>query len=1212
MWKDISSFELRYQTRQPLLALSSAVFFCLALALASSDVGTAVGNAPGTTLRNAPIVILRLMPILSLLSLFVITAFFAGSALRDDDGRSAMIFFTKPLSKLDYLGGRFLGSMAVSSVVLLASVAGLALAAFMPWQPSGRLGSFGLGPYLFGLMVIILPNLVFMGCLFFALAISSRRLTLTYLCVVFFIGMQDVIEVVAQNLDSRVLGSLLEPSGIVALETVSRYWTLAEQNGRMPELGGILLANRLVWLAIGFAALAWSIHRFDFTTREGKRSKKWLAKSSSAGVGQDVDGSPQTTAELPEVSRRVGHGASWGNLLRQAKIEVSEVVVGAPFLTLLAFGLMFVVAYSLTAGRDEGVFSYPLTHLMLQGIQMAVRLTLVMILVIYGGELIFNQRTLKLSQVYDALPVSNGTFLGAKVLAMVGIVGAFLAAAATTTVVVQLGRGFSNLEPGLYLRGLAVIALPVVLLAALILFLQVVANHKWSGLLLTVLALVVTFALPRLGFENNLYLYGKHSPIAYSDLNGYGHQTKPFLWFMAYWGCAAWILLLAALLFWPRGTEGSFRERLTVARRRLSPWMLSSLLLGLVGMAAIGGWIYFNGHVLHGYYDRDRIVQDLADYERYYGAYGGLPLPRITSVFAEVDVFPTTRRAQIRGRYRLENRGDVPIRTLPVSRSSRWEEGVLRVYGGVTLRALDLPPHRVVVHDDDLGFYVFELDRPLEVGESFDMEFTVEVDHGGFMNNRHNYVIVDNGTFFSDRNVFPHIGYADSKRLLRPDDRQRHGLPQLERAADLDDAAAAQRNYLDGDWVDFEAVISTDAEQIAIAPGDLVNEWTEGRRRFFHYKAKEPITHLIPFLSGRYEVARERWQGVDIEIYFHPDHAFNIDRFMATTKTSLAYMTEHFGPYPHGQLRIVETPNYDGRIAFAFAQTIPYSEAWGFTADLDGAELDWLTAILAHEVSHQWWNHQLVPADVQGATLIGETLAQYSAMMILEDMYGAEKVRHFLKFHLDRYLQGRGNETLQEMPLAQVENQAYIHYSKGSLALYALKDWVGEEAINGALRRFLEGYAFQGPPYATARDLLAHLRDVTPQELKHVIGDLFESITLFDHRVVVADVQAQQDGTFVVDLTTDSRKLRDDGHGSTSTVAIDDWVDFGVFGEETVDGEVRETVLVLEKRHLREDRNTFRWVVDQRPVRVGIDPYNKLIDRNSEDNVRRLSHSSRP
>jgi ABC-2 type transport system permease protein len=135
---------------------------------------------------------------------------------------------------------------------------------------------------------------------------------------------------------------------------------------------------------------------------------------------------------------------------------------------------------------------------------------------------------------------------------------------------------------------------------------------------------------------------------------------------------------------------------------------------------------------------------------------------------------------------------------------------------------------------------------------------------------------------------------------------------------------------------------------------------------------------------------------------------------------------------------------------------------------------------------------------MQGATSLSETLAQYSALMVMEKMYGPSQIRRFLKFELDAYLRGRGTERLEELPLERVENQQYIHYRKGAMVMYLLRDQIGEEAVNRALASLLQRYAFHPAPYARSLDLVAALRANAPADKQALITDLFEKVTLYD------------------------------------------------------------------------------------------------------------------
>src|SRR5204862_2016083 len=144
-------------------------------------------------------------------------------------------------------------------------------------------------------------------------------------------------------------------------------------------------------------------------------------------------------------------------------------------------------------------------------------------------------------------------------------------------------------------------------------------------------------------------------------------------------------------------------------------------------------------------------------------------------------------------------------------------------------------------------------------------------------------------------------------------------------------------------------------------------------------------------------------------------------RMIDAVKKSLEYYSANFGPYQYHQLRIVEFPRY-AAFAQSLPNTIPFSESIGFIARVEGPDdVDYPFYVTAHEVAHQWWAHQLIGANVQGSTLLSESLAQYSALMVQEKEYGRDKMRRFLKYGLDRYLGDRGGERGQETPLVRAE-----------------------------------------------------------------------------------------------------------------------------------------------------------------------------------------------
>ena len=204
----------------------------------------------------------------------------------------------------------------------------------------------------------------------------------------------------------------------------------------------------------------------------------------------------------------------------------------------------------------------------------------------------------------------------------------------------------------------------------------------------------------------------------------------------------------------------------------------------------------------------------------------------------------------------------------------------------------------------------------------------------------------------------------------------------------------------------------------------------------------------------------------------------------------------------------------------------------------------------AHETGHQWWAHQVIGADMQGQTVLSETLAQYSALMVMERMYGIAEIRRFLKGSLDGYLRGRATDRIGEVPLARVEGQAHIRYQKGGMVMYLLRDVLGEEAVNRALRSLLQAYGLKGPPFATSRDLIDRLRAEASPEHQGLITDLFEKITLYDLKVTGGRTSRRPDGKWDVTIDVEARKLYADEKGVETEAPLDEALDLGVFTSE--------------------------------------------------------------
>jgi aminopeptidase N len=325
---------------------------------------------------------------------------------------------------------------------------------------------------------------------------------------------------------------------------------------------------------------------------------------------------------------------------------------------------------------------------------------------------------------------------------------------------------------------------------------------------------------------------------------------------------------------------------------------------------------------------------------------------------------------------------------------------------------------------------------------------------------------------------------------------------------------------------------------------------------------------------------------------------------------ALDYYRAHFGPYQFNYARIIEFPGY-ASFAQAFAGTMPYSESIGFNANTNDPEkIDFTTYVVAHEMAHQYWAHQVIGADMQGGTITSETLAQYSALMVMKHLYGPDKIRRFLKYELDNYLSGRKAEAVEELPLERVENQAYIHYRKGAVAMYLLQERLGEDAVNRALARFDAKWRFKGPPYLRSLDLIDEFRkEAKTPEQQQLITDLFEKITLYDLKVTDA-VTKKVGNEWETTLTVSAAKYYANGKGDETKAKLQEPIEVGLFTARPGLGAFSNRNVVVMGREEIHD-GTQKIVIRSRakPTYAGVDPYNFYIDRNSDDNVKDVTAS---
>jgi ABC-2 type transport system permease protein len=1184
MFGKIAGFEFRYQLRSPVFWVAGLAFFLLTFA--ATTVPQIQLGSRGPIHVNAPVAILQLVGIMDVFFIFAITAFVANIVVRDDETGFGPLIRATPISKFDYLMGRFSGAFGAAAILAMAIPLGILAGTFMPGGDPARLGPFRPEDYLYAYFVVVLPTIFVLAASFFALATATRSMMATYVGAVAFLIGYFVLTTLFQKPQYHHLVGLLEPFGIGAVQDSTRYWTTAERDTTLPPLGGVILANRGIWFCVSFAllAVAWFSYRF-----EARQPRPQSREVSAPHV-------PTDALPAPHFDHTSLIAMAW----RWTRLEMAQVFKSPAFFVLLVLGLLNALA-SLATAMDRAYFTVlPVTNLMIQTLNLEFAIIPTIVALYYAGELVWRERERRTHEIFGACPAPDWAFVVPKIAAITLVLVALFAISVLAAAGVQAFKGYTKFEwPHYFVWYLVPNAIAAAQLASLGIFVQALSPHKFLGWGVMALILVSLLVLPGLGLEDHLYLYGTSPPVPLSDMNGQGRFWIARAWFELYWSAFALVLSVLAYALWRRGSETRLWPRLARLPRRLAGAGGLLAAFGVAIFAASGAYIFYNTNILNEY--RTGIEQDAwtADYERRLYRFHALPMPGIIAVAINVAIYPHDPRVVTTGRFTIRNRTGKPLDQIHL----HWARDL-----GVDQLAVEAA--HLKQRFDRFNYVIYALDRPMEPGEIRTISFRSIWEQKGFKNSENITRIVDNGTYVDDRQILPIIGMDAYGLLSDPVKRRRYGLPAELRPPKLEDVSARAKSYnANGtDWVSTDITVSTVADQIPVAPGYCVSDVVRGGRRIARFKSDAPIMYFFSIQSAAYAIKRARWRDIDLDVYYDPHHPYEIERMIRAIRASFDVYTKEFGPYQFRHVSFIEFPGY-ADFAESYANTVPWSENLGFIQDdravsADPGKVDVVTLVAAHELAHQWWGHQLAAANMQGMNMLTETFAQYSAMLVMEHLYGAEHMRNFLKEELDRYLSGRGGEEIEELPLDRVEDQPYIHYRKGAVVMYRLKDTVGEDVVAGAMRRMLQLYAFKGPPFPASSDFLKILRTKAGPKYDALITDLFDRITLYDLRATSATGRKRPDGRYDVTVTVDAHKFYADGTGAQKETSLDEEIPIGAFLASP--GELdfgNDQISSLRTTRIVSGVQRIHLVTSVEPKFAGIDPYNEWINRNPDNTI---------
>ncbi|MEE9272543.1 MAG: ABC transporter permease subunit [Robiginitomaculum sp.] len=1212
MFGKLLKFELKFHIKSVGFWITFAILFILGLVVMSVDSFT-VGPMTGERIKaNGSVILANQAAIFSISMIFFAAIFVVGGLMRDQTHKCVEIIHSTPVSSLNLIVSRMVGVFLATFLCVSAVQLGLFAGQFMPWMDKESLGSINLVYFLLPMLLFSAINALMVSSLFAFIAATTRSRALVYVSAVGMLVLYVGVLMFSGKTDSDLIVSLVDPLGIAALGSTTELWPAFEQNNRLMPIMGYVGMNRLLWGGVGL--LLYALTAIFFVRGLSSRKVKSLSED---------DETEQLPIKLVPVALDHSFGAKFRGFLTRTKFEYLTTVKSIPFavLTLITVALfMIAILSNLVMGASS---TLPTSTEMINTVLGSLGLPMMIIIVFFGGDFIWRDKAAGMMEIIDSTPVKNISLMAAKWVSMMAIVLSLLCVGIIVGMITQMLLGDIPVNISTYLKSAFISFAPgFMLYAALAMFIQNFMPNRVTGMIgAGVIMMFFLIGIRMLPFYHPLMGYGHVPAGRLSEMAGFISLTR-FKWFGLYWGLFAALMAVASVWLWRRGTQSTLRARLKGLGQRLSVPSVGLASLLLAGFVGTGGYIYKAYNIDEEYLTSKQEEKQMVRWEKSYGALIKLDVPKIRSVEVDIDFTPSERILHVKGHYEIENTTGKPLTDLYIHIPSIEDEYIkgLSLEGAKRIKPKGEDGAETL---EDFGTRLYRFSPPLELGSRIGLNFEFAFPKPKLGRGS---PVTKNGTFVSNKKIMPTFGVADN-RLHNPDKRRKYGLPEREKMPERTDRKARRFNFFDkaSDYVNFKASVCTEKGQIPIAPGALIRTYDKDGKVCRSYQAVRPIANFFSFLSADYAVKDDVWKNpngknVPLEIYYHKTHDYNIDLMIEGMKDSLSTYTEVFGPYQYNQLRIMEFPY--ANFAQSFAGTIPFSENIGFVQEAgdpdDIKKTDLATFVTMHEIAHQWFGHQFMPARTKGFNVLSEGLTQNAAMTAYERKLGWKKARRLLQQNdIDgsegSYLTGRIFDSDDEPPLAKAERQSYLTYAKASWVFWGLKQYMGEEKMQGAIRGFLEEYGSKGPLYPTTKELVEALRAAAPENMQGLITDYWDRIVFWelglDDDVAIRE---NSSGGYRVSFTArvDKKIASEKTSKETSISEIDgeelsEWVEVGFYKEDPKDT-LGGDWMALERVLITKGETKLSFDLEEKPAYVLLDPRRLLIEREVTDNAKKI------
>lgn len=1179
--------EWSQQLARPFVWFSALTFFLLSL---GASLEYAWGTSGYTWMNGADAIGTRAL-ILSILGIIVAAGVIGDAACRDKTCELEETILVTGVNRLELSLGRFIPAFFIVLVISAMFIPGMIVGSFVPGIAEEKLGPFVFGHYIKAMGIYVIPNFFLVSSLIFSVSARWRSQTLAFIVALALIAMYvSALMLLGKDVYRHEVFktfALFDPYGNIAGAELSMTWTVAQNNTIFRPFESLLLMNRIIWAGVSCGLIVLGIFFTPLNIQPSGEKKSFLGSKL------------QSFFKIPEI-RFASNNEFIIMLLWELKLLSRQ-----PGILLLmgfaAFSLWWTAASSVTHS-----FSLPSTDLLIHTAGYYFDKILILLLVWYAADLVWREKTINVDQIIDTLPTRDNNRFLSKTIALMIVVLTFWLLAVVVNIGYQVAHGYYEFEFDLYFIDTLFYKAPYYLwMAVLAMSAQIVIRQRYIAIAVVLLVYLAETLLDALGWYHPLYRFGNVSFFWYSLMDGYGHFWTGHIYYLLYWSLFCAGLWQIAKFCYTRGMQPP--KRMAMISQKLFSGRSSAIFLTLTALTFLtGGYIYYQTKVLN-QWPLFSNNQYMAHIEKEYRAEWGKKVqPQISKITAKIDIYPKQRKLNVKGQ-------------LVITNTHQKEITELLVFFHPQLKTAEFIAHnQAVLIEEKSNAYVqyWQLTKPLLAGESLavgfhtasfpDLGFAAHAQHDD-SDQVSDVEVIGNGTSLLNLNLMPAFGYSERLEHKPEWQRKKYGLEPQWTLPESTVGKNSPHETTHLTWVEsMDVTVSTSADQVPLHSGKIVEDYFDNEnRRVIRYLIDTPSKGWSEILSGRYAIHKEERPNLPpIELYHHPQHDYTLKEMSEYLFDAMDYYSLHYGTPPFDTFRLAEASihynSFGARRGLGFT-----SEVLGWKTDLSISEGEDIRQYASNFMGINWWNDQLIAGNTAGAKIITVGLPFWTSILHLHRARSPELSRKIRIQDMMEMYRSRAQLEDVELPFIKEMKNSSMVRQKGAVSILYLAELLGPDKLEKIFADFLLQWAYQSAPYPTGDDLVEHFHKAISHEFSPQIDDVFINIANWRLKVVKAKTSQLSDGKWKLTAKIDVHKLYSSGLGVEEEAELNTPLFIGIFRDKTFS---KDSIIryALEKG-LSSGENNLEFILDEKPVSFGVDPYLLLPDANPYDNVRNVS-----